>query len=162
MLLPRSLGFPGSPNRCTISFHEFSVMTLFQPTRASPPLRSIRTTKVPSAPPSIDTLSIISNSTVVVPELKNLTHDDIDFIEAVVRRAGPLATTFPIVFKAYSDVVKERGMDSGEVRYYGKLLKLGTMKGKNWGDKWDAVKRHHSQVRVINMGNLFILILRLE
>lgn len=113
---------------------------LFQPTRASPPLRLAKPTHVPSAPPSID-LSVISSSTVVVPELLNLAPDDIDFIEAVIHRAGPLATTFPLVFKAYNDVLKEWGMDAGEVRFYGKLLKLGTMKGKNWGEKWEAVKR---------------------
>ena len=122
------------------------MQALFQPTRASPPLRLTKQGRVPPAPPSID-ISVISSSTVVVPELKNLTSDDVDFIDAVVRRAGPLATTFPIVFKAYNDVLKERGIDSGEVRYYGKLLKLGTMKGKNWGEKWDAVKRQHSEVR---------------
>ncbi len=121
------------------------MQTLFQPTRTSPPLRSTRPAKVPAPPPSID-LSVISTSTVVVPELKNLTPDDVDFIGAVVRRAGPLATTFPIVFKAYNDVLKERGIDSGEVRYYGKLLKLGTMKGKNWGEKWEAVKRQLNEV----------------
>jgi protein SFI1 len=34
-----------------------------------------------------------------------------------------------------------------EVVYYGKLLKLGTLKGKSWGDKWRMVKlkqQHHS------------------
>lgn len=128
------------------------MQALFQPTRASPPLRLIKPSKVPPAPPSID-LSVISTSTVVVPELKNLTSDDLDFIDAVVRRAGPSATTFPIVFKAYNDVLKERGIDSGEVRYYGKLLKLGTMKGKNWGEKWDAVKRQHNEVRALYYKN---------
>jgi len=96
-------------------------------------------------PPSID-FSVISSSTVVVPELLNLAADDIEFIEAVIKRAGPFATTFPLVFKAYNDVLKERGMDTGEVKYYGKLLKLGTMKGKNWGEKWEAVQRYHPQV----------------
>jgi protein SFI1 len=125
----------------------FIVMpALFQPTRASPPLRLAKPCRVSPAPPSID-LSVISSSTVVVPELKNLTQEDLIFIEAVVQCAGPHATTFPLIFKAYNDVLKDRGMDAGEVRYYGKLLKLGTMKGKNWGEKWEAVKRHHPQVR---------------
>ncbi|KXN82057.1 hypothetical protein AN958_03215 [Leucoagaricus sp. SymC.cos] len=117
---------------------------LFQPARASPPPRLARANHVPATPPSID-LSVISSSTVVVPELRNLTLDDFDVIEAVIQRAGPLTTTFPIVFKAYNGVLKERGMDAGEVKYYGKLLKLGTMKGKNWGEKWEAVKRQHPQ-----------------
>lgn len=136
-------------------FYAFSLMqSHFHPARASPPLRLTKANKAPPAPPSID-LSVISSSTVVVPELRNLSHDDINFIDAVVRRAGPLATTFPIVFKAYNDILKERGMDSGEVRYYGKLLKLGTMKGKNWGEKWEAVKREHNQVRAVGSKFLF-------
>jgi protein SFI1 len=45
------------------------------------------------------------------------------------------------VFKAYNDILNERGMDpQNEVVYYGKLLKLGTLKGKSWGDKWNMVK----------------------
>lgn len=123
-------------------------MNTFQPTRASPPLRSHRKSKTSSVPPSIaDTRSIISNSTVVVPELRNLAQDDLDFIESVIQHAGPMATTFPVVFKAYNNVLKERGMDTGEIRYYGKLLKIGTMKGKNWGEKWEAVKTQQIQVR---------------
>lgn len=90
-----------------------------------------------------------------MPELRNLARNDLEFIEAVIQRAGPMATTFPVVFKAYNGVLKERGMDSGEVRYYGKLLKLGTMKGKNWGEKWEAVKSQQIQVRTINMKTLF-------
>ncbi|KAL9715093.1 hypothetical protein Ac2012v2_001752 [Leucoagaricus gongylophorus] len=116
----------------------------FQPTRASPPLRSTKPIHGFRGPPSID-FSVISSSTVIVPELLNLTPDDIEFIEAVIKRAGPFAATFPLVFKAYNDVLKERGMDAGEVKYYGKLLKLGTMKGKNWGEKWNAVQKYHPQ-----------------
>lgn len=38
-------------------------------------------------------------------------------------------------------MLNDRGLDpANEVVYYGKLLKLGTLKGKNWGDKWDSVK----------------------
>ena len=117
----------------------------FQPTRASPPLRSTKPIHGFRGPPSID-FSVISSSTVIVPELLNLTPDDIEFIEAVIKRAGPFAATFPLVFKAYNDVLKERGMDAGEVKYYGKLLKLGTMKGKNWGEKWNAIQKYHPQV----------------
>jgi len=108
-------------------------------------------------PPSID-FSAISSSTVVVPELLNLSADDIEFIEAVIIRAGPFATTFPLVFKAYNDVLKERGMDAGEVKYYGKLLKLGTMKGKNWSEKWEAVQRYHPQVALKSSKKFFFIL----
>jgi protein SFI1 len=50
------------------------------------------------------------------------------------------------VFKAYSEVLKEHGLDPQEVVYYGKLLKLGTLRGKNWGEKWVSVKSQMSQV----------------
>ena len=69
-----------------------------------------------------------------------MTNHDIDIIDAVIERAGPSATTFFTIFKAYSDVLKDRGLDPQEVIYYGKLLKLGTLRGKNWGEKWEAVK----------------------
>ncbi|KAJ7452477.1 CTLH/CRA C-terminal to lish motif domain-containing protein [Mycena galericulata] len=58
----------------------------------------------------------------------------------IVARAGPSATTFPAVFTAYNAVLKERGIDSSEVLFYGKLLKLGTLKGSSWGEKWNMVK----------------------
>lgn len=98
-------------------------------------------------PPSTLALSTTSNATsgrdtsVAAPlELQNLTPQDIEIIDAVIERAGSSANTFFVVFKAYSDVLKERGLDPQEVVYYGKLLKLGTMKGKNWGDKWSAIR----------------------
>ncbi|KAJ3505555.1 hypothetical protein NLJ89_g7354 [Agrocybe chaxingu] len=76
----------------------------------------------------------------IAPELQHLSSSDIAILDAVIHRAGYSATTFFTVFKAYSDVLKERGLDPQEVVYYGKLLKLGTMKGRNWGEKWDLVK----------------------
>lgn len=82
----------------------------------------------------------------IVPELLNLTAQDLDIIDAIIKRAGSSATTFFAVFKAYSEVLKERGLDPQEVVYYGKLLKLGTLKGKNWGEKWEVVKEHSGRV----------------
>ncbi|PPQ78073.1 hypothetical protein CVT25_015607 [Psilocybe cyanescens] len=105
-------------------------MHRFQPTRASPPIKS----------------SVLSNSTrtepsvAVAPELQHLSPEDIDILDTVIDRAGPSATTFFKIFKAYSDVLKERGLDPQEVVYYGKLLKLGNLKGKDWGEKWKMVK----------------------
>ncbi len=77
-----------------------------------------------------------------MPELSALTSEEIEFIDTVIQRAGGSATTFLTVFKAYNDILQERGLEpQHEVVYYGKLLKLGTLKGKNWGEKWDMVKR---------------------
>ncbi|KAH9946207.1 uncharacterized protein BXZ73DRAFT_86381 [Epithele typhae] len=65
----------------------------------------------------------------------------IDFIEEVISRAPATASTFLTIFKAYNDVLHERGLDpQNEVVYYGKLLKIGTLKGKSWAGKWSIVK----------------------
>ncbi|KAH9484335.1 hypothetical protein JR316_0003816 [Psilocybe cubensis] len=105
-------------------------MHRFQPTRASPPIRTS----------ALSTSSRTEPSVAVAPELQHLSPEDIDILDAVIDRAGPSATTFFKIFKAYSDVLKERGLDPQEVVYYGKLLKLGNLKGKDWGEKWRKVK----------------------
>lgn len=109
-------------------------MHRFQPTRSSLPIKP--------NPPDMSVVTDVTQSAngAVAPELQHLTAGDIDILDAVIRQAGPTANTFFTIFKAYSDVLKERGLDPQEVVYYGKLLKLGTLKGKNWGDKWEAVK----------------------
>ncbi|KAI0273395.1 hypothetical protein BC834DRAFT_921486 [Gloeopeniophorella convolvens] len=75
------------------------------------------------------------------PELTRLTPAEVEFLDAVISRAPPSATTFIHIFKAYNDVLSERGLDAeSEVDYYKKLLKIGTLKGDNWASKWRAVK----------------------
>ncbi|KAF4614733.1 hypothetical protein D9613_003001 [Agrocybe pediades] len=106
-------------------------MSYFQPTRASPPIRN--------SAPSTSSLTEITSSA-AAPELQHLTNEDIEILETVIRRAGPTATTFFTIFKAYSDVIKELGLDPQEVVYYGKLLKLGNLKGKTWREKWEVAK----------------------
>ncbi|KAI0316688.1 Sfi1 spindle body protein-domain-containing protein [Amylostereum chailletii] len=114
-------------------------MSHFRPIRSSPPPKqySFTNTLVPTS-----AVSDVSRSSIAsTPELASLTPDEISFIEAVIGRASPSATTFLSVFKAYNDVLQERGLDpQNEVVYYGKLLKLGTLKGANWGEKWQMVK----------------------
>jgi protein SFI1 len=114
-------------------------MSKFRPTRTSPPSKpqNIQDSLV------LSTLSDISRSSAgPVPELTGLTPTDVDILDSVIQRAAQ-TTTFLSVFKAYNDVLLERGLDPHEVVYYGKLLKLGTLKGKNWGDKWNMVKLQH-------------------
>ncbi|KAG6818169.1 hypothetical protein H0H87_000074 [Tephrocybe sp. NHM501043] len=125
-------------------------MSQFRPTRASPPPRSPR--NLESAMEKVAADISRSSTNASVPELTGLTPDEIGLLDAVINRAGPSATTFLTVFKAYNDVLRERGLNPQEVVYYGKLLKLGTMKGKNWGDKWNTVKSQHVdlQARVNN------------
>lgn len=112
-------------------------MSHFRPTRASPPPRH--------GPPASVLLSEITDdsraSGSAVPELVGLGPEEIDFIDEVISRAPATASTFLTVFKAYNDVLQERGLDpQNEVVYYGKLLKIGTLKGVSWADKWNMVK----------------------
>jgi protein SFI1 len=92
-----------------------------------------------STPPAISDVS--RSSALSTAELTRLTPDQVEFLDAVIRRAPPSATTFIHIFKAYNDVINERGLDAeNEVEYYKKLLKIGTLKGENWASKWRAVR----------------------
>jgi len=115
-------------------------MSQFRPTRASPRPKH---TNIPDPPRHKISADISRSSTTSAHEPLTLSREEIELIDSVIERAGPSATTFLTVFKAYNDVLTERGLDPHEVTYYGKLLKLGTMKGKNWGDKWSIVKSRY-------------------
>ena len=125
-------------------------MSQFAPPRASSPRR--RPCIKPTSAIVQDVLdnsrtSILSS----VPELSSLTPEQIEFIDTVIKRASATAaaTTFLSVFKAYNEVLQERGLDpQHEVVYYGKLLKLGTLKGRNWGEKWEMVKQQQGGFRL--------------
>ena len=98
-----------------------------------------------STPPTLvqrSTVSDVSRSSALsAPELTKLTPDEVEFLDAVISRAPPSATTFIHIFKAYNDVISERGLDAeNEVDYYKKLLKIGTLKGENWASKWRTVR----------------------
>ncbi|KAJ7774770.1 hypothetical protein B0H16DRAFT_1303578 [Mycena metata] len=114
-------------------------MSGFRPTRASPP--SKLTALEDSLLTSTLSADLSRSSSVSIRELIGLTHEEVDLLDAIIAHAGASATTFPAVFDAYNAVFKERGLDpSADVVYYGKLLKLGTLKGSNWGEKWGMVK----------------------
>ncbi|KAF5315974.1 hypothetical protein D9611_004637 [Ephemerocybe angulata] len=116
-------------------------MDRFRPARSSPPYKP--TAKAPL--PDISVTSSIEEP--LAEELRDLSQDDVELLDTVVQRAGPSATTFLTVFKAYSEVLTDRGLDPHEVVYYSKLLKLGTMKGRNWGEKWSRVKTQWQQAK---------------
>ncbi|KAF5365583.1 hypothetical protein D9758_003196 [Tetrapyrgos nigripes] len=99
---------------------------MFRPPRSSSPAK----------PSDLSRSSAIS----AVPELTGLTPEDVQLIDAIIDEAGPTVSTFLPVFKVYSDVLSKRGLDPRETNYYGKLIKLGTLKGSNWGEKWRMVK----------------------
>ncbi|KAI0748015.1 hypothetical protein C8Q80DRAFT_1104403 [Daedaleopsis nitida] len=88
---------------------------------------------------------------ITAPELAGLSAEEIDFIDDVISRAPTTASTFLPVFKAYNDVMQERGIDpQNEVVYYTKLLKIGTLKGMSWSDKWSLVKEQQGYVGKAN------------
>ena len=84
------------------------------------------------------------STSVSIPELAGLNPDEVEFIDSVIQRAPATATTFLTVLKVYNDLLLERGLDpQNEVVYFGKLLKLGTVKGQTWRDKWNIIKDRH-------------------
>jgi protein SFI1 len=110
----------------------------FQPVRSSSPSKALHGDTIASI-----SADIARSSTAPIAEFKGLTPQDVQIIDAVIQRADPSATTFLAIFKAYNDILLEHGLDPHEVTYYGKLLKLGTLRGQSWGEKWAMVKRHH-------------------
>lgn len=114
------------------------VMPRFKPPRASsPPGPSTRSLAALSDALDASTSSLPP----LTPELAALTPDEVELMDAILQRASPAATTL-VVIKVFNELLKERGMDSEkEIVLYKKLLQIVTIKGKNWGEKWDIVKR---------------------
>jgi protein SFI1 len=108
----------------------------------SNPFIPARSSTPPSSLAQRSAVSDVSRSSALsTAELATLTPDDIEFLDTVISRAPTSATTFIHIFKAYNEVINERGLDpENEVDYYKKLLKIGTLKGENWASKWRAVK----------------------
>ncbi|CEL52321.1 hypothetical protein RSOLAG1IB_00861 [Rhizoctonia solani AG-1 IB] len=119
-------------------------MSRFKPTRTSSPLIRPRSGSIPTAtptpkqqirPPPQD---ISASST---RSLQQITSSDVQVIDAIIERAPATAKAFVNVYKAYNAVLQERGLDPSEdVIYYEFLLKIGLLKGAEWGDKWASAK----------------------
>lgn len=91
----------------------------------------------PLSLPDVSRSSTISS---LDPALSTLSPEDAEVLDAIIAKA-PHATAFMTVFKAYSEVLQQRGLDPGnDVVYYKQLLKLGVIKGADWGTKWSIVK----------------------
>ncbi|ODN77665.1 hypothetical protein L202_04816 [Cryptococcus amylolentus CBS 6039] len=70
---------------------------------------------------------------------------DLEVIEAIFER-GRDATSFPQIFRPYTEVLQESGISpTNDSVYYNFLLKVGVIKAPTWGDKWDVWKAAHSQ-----------------
>src|SRR5258707_11052420 len=77
----------------------------FAPVRSSTPPNSYTNTLVQRS-----AISDVSRSSALsVPELSKLTPDEVEFLDDIISRAPPSATTFIHIFKAYNDVLSERG-----------------------------------------------------
>ncbi|CAE7221725.1 unnamed protein product [Rhizoctonia solani] len=85
--------------------------------------------------------------------LQQITPEDVQVIDAIIERAPATAVTFLQVYKAYTYVLKEQGIDPSEdVIYYEFLLKIGLLKGAEWGDKWASAKAQFN----LGSGSLFL------
>lgn len=124
-------------------------MAPFRPTRASPPSRFSALSESVSDTSHAALLS--------AHELKDLSPQDVELIEAVMRRAGANATSFQSVLSSYNEILKERGINAHEAVYFAKLLKIGTLKGRNWGDKWNIVKETYGYVRSLKLSSVLKL-----
>lgn len=110
----------------------------FNPTRASPS-KPIRNRQQPTLLPPQPSDTSCSSATSAI-NFASLSPQDVKIIDSIIQRAPPSATSFLAVFKAYNDVLQERGLDaSQDVLYYRFLLKLGVLRG-TWGERWESLK----------------------
>jgi protein SFI1 len=83
--------------------------------------------------------NILRSSALSIADLATLTTDGVEFLGVVISCAPTFATTL-IHIKVYNEVISERRLDGeNEVNYFKKLLKIGTLKGENWGSEWRVV-----------------------
>ncbi|KAG9079527.1 hypothetical protein FS749_008444, partial [Ceratobasidium sp. UAMH 11750] len=119
-------------------------MSRFNPTRTSSPLvraRAQTTASVSTPAPKAPRPASEEISTSSAKSLQQLTPHDVQIIDAIIERAPASAKAFVAVYKAYNTVLQERGLNpSDDVIYYEFLLKLGLVKGAEWGDKWATAK----------------------
>ncbi|CAE6515408.1 unnamed protein product [Rhizoctonia solani] len=113
------------------------------PTRTSSPLIRPRAGSIPTATPApkqqirLPPQDISASST---RSLQQITPADAQVIDTIIDRAST-TSKFVDVYKAYIAVLQERGLDpSQDVIYYEFLLKLGLLKGAEWGEKWATAK----------------------
>ncbi|KIK93706.1 hypothetical protein PAXRUDRAFT_828690 [Paxillus rubicundulus Ve08.2h10] len=115
----------------------------FRSTNTSSPAKPL----VPIGPPSMvhTTVSDASRTSVVSKsELQALSPAELEFLDAVIKRIAPTATSFLSGLKAYNDELHERGLDTQtETVHYGRLLEICKLRGPSWQVKWDGVKKQH-------------------
>ncbi|WVR00234.1 hypothetical protein IAU59_007376 [Kwoniella sp. CBS 9459] len=68
---------------------------------------------------------------------------DLEIVEEIFHRGGS-ATSFPQIFRPYTEVLQEHGISpTGDTAYYNFLLKVGVVKASTWGGKWSIWKATH-------------------
>nr|XP_018260939.1 uncharacterized protein I303_06656 [Kwoniella dejecticola CBS 10117]OBR83097.1 hypothetical protein I303_06656 [Kwoniella dejecticola CBS 10117] len=69
---------------------------------------------------------------------------DLEVVEKIFER-GKHATSFPQIYRPYTEVLQECGISpTNDSIYYGFLLKIGVIKAATWGDKWSIWKASRS------------------
>ncbi|KAF8136617.1 hypothetical protein EV363DRAFT_1320052 [Boletus edulis] len=105
----------------------------FRPTHTSSPAKSL----LPTAPSTLSVSDASRASAALSPT-------EVDFLDAVIRRIAPNATSFLSGLKAYNDELHDRGLDSQtETVHYGRLLEICKLRGPSWQVKWDGVKKQY-------------------
>ncbi|KAF9227630.1 hypothetical protein BS17DRAFT_725990 [Gyrodon lividus] len=115
----------------------------FRPSSTSSPAKLL----APIVPPSMahTTVSDASRTSAVSKsELQLLSPPELEFLDAVIKRIAPNATSFLSGLKAYNDELHERGLDSQtETVHYGRLLEICKLRGPSWQVKWDGIKKKY-------------------
>ncbi|KAF8326021.1 uncharacterized protein EI90DRAFT_3018764 [Cantharellus anzutake] len=110
----------------------------FEPPRSSTPSSKAKGPGSTSAKHGNSTFSSAASSITPLPEL---TPEQIDIIDAIIKRAPENTTTFLAVYKAYEEVLEQRGIESTpDVNYYKILLQIGVIKAQYWKDRWRIAK----------------------
>ena len=98
----------------------------------------------PKLPQSLPNVSSAASHVLTDPNLApfvNLSPEDVSIIDSIILRAGPEATSWISVVKAYNDVFQDLGKEAADdVDIYTILLKLGLIRASNWGERWSHVK----------------------
>ncbi len=106
----------------------------FEPLRSSTPSSKAKSSGSTFANFGNSTLS--SATSTIIP-LSELTPEQIEVIDAIIRRAPENTTTFLAIYKAYEEVLEQRGIEATpDVNYYKILLQVGVIKAQYWRDRW--------------------------
>lgn len=118
-------------------------MSSFTPSRASPPLPQRMLPKGNMKPSDLNLMDITISSpdSSVSAIIADISPEDMEIIDEIIERSPDSTTTFLTIFKAYNEVLRERGKDvDSDVVYYKLLLQLGSIRGQDWKSKWNIVK----------------------